>query len=172
MSTKNSSVVSARVSNPTKQRLHLLAQSAGCTPNLIVSTLITCLANPPQSEQNIAAIAAVCKALGLKDSASADNIKTTLFQLLGLTPDGNPTPPDDGGEDGAPESPDAELAPVVPLSEYGYKVPSVAESERVAATAKALTQHPPKPARVTPFVVDSVTNQVKVNPARYARKAR
>jgi len=166
---RSTSVVSARVSNPTKQRLALLADSVGCSPNLIVSTLITCLTNPPQGEQNIAAIAAVCKALGLKDSASADNIKLALYKLLGLDPDGN-SPPNDGGEDGALDDTGDPPTPAV-LSEYG-RMPSAGEVGKVAAKLSEATAPAPKPARVTPFVVDSVTNQVKVNPARYARKAR
>ena len=165
----NTSTISARIPNATRRKLYTLAEQWNVAPSTIVKALLNMLPLRTYTAEQSGALSKILALLGLPDDATPDNIKDAINKLLGV---GDPTTaPDGGGNEGAPESPDPELAPVVPLSEYGYKVPCAAEVGRVAAKLSDLSAAPTKPARVTPFVVDAVTNQVKVNPARYARRA-
>ena len=172
----NTSVISARVPNATRRKLHTLAESWGVPPSKIVSALLNMLPLRSYSAAQSDALSKILALLGLPDDATPDNIKEAINKLLGLDGlDGDD--PDDGGGgggEGAPETADPP-APAV-LSEYRF--PTAQETERVAARVRSLSTPTEKvrdgirPAPQPAFVVDSVTNQVKVNPSRYARKAR
>src|SRR6478736_7684609 len=165
----NTSTISARIPNATRRKLYSLAEQWNVAPSTIVKALLTMLPLRTYTAEQSDALSKILALLGLPDDATPDNIKDAINKLLGV---GDPTTPPDGGgggDGGLADIADPEAPVPAALSEYRFQVPSAAEVGRVAAKLSDLSPAPTKAARVTPFVVDAVTNEVKVNPARYAR---
>jgi len=140
----NTSVIATRVPNATRRKLHTLAESWHTTPAEILRVLLSALPLRTYTAEMGDALGKLLAALGLPDNATPDSIRAAVDKILGI--DGS-SPPDGGGGGGGLDDVADPAAPAV-LSEYGFRLPSAHEVERVAKlTAPAEVRDGLQPAK-------------------------